>query len=46
MQRSEYITRCVLRDMMAGGDMTIGEVPDNIVSKPSVMKDRKRRPKK
>lgn len=40
MQRSEYVTRCILNDLIAGGDMTITEVPQNVVSSPNVIKKR------
>lgn len=42
MQRSEYITRCVLKDMLPGGDMKIEEIPESFISAPSVSNKRKR----
>ena len=32
MDRSEYVKRCIMKDMMAGGDMTLTEVPVEFVS--------------
>lgn len=40
MQRSEYVTRCVIKDMMGGGDMNIAEVPSTLVQNPNVTKKR------
>lgn len=46
MQRSEYITRCVLKDMLPGGDMKIEEIPASFISTPAVSKTRaKAKPK-
>lgn len=33
MGRSEYVKRCILRDMVAGGSMNIDELPKDIASK-------------
>lgn len=44
MQRSEYITRCILKDMIAGGDMTVEEVPASLVASPSVARGRAAKP--
>lgn len=46
MQRSEYVTRCVLRDMMGGEDMRIEEVPLSLVALPNVVRQRTKRKKK
>lgn len=40
MQRSEYITRCILKDMIAGGDMSVEEVPSSLVQDPLVARAR------
>lgn len=42
MQRSEYITRCILKDMLPGGDMKIEEVPEGFIPSPTVTKPRSR----
>jgi hypothetical protein len=43
MQRSEYVTRCVLRDLIEGGIMQVSEVPTNIVSAPAVTRTHKKK---
>lgn len=42
MQRSEYITRCILKDMLPGGDMKVEEIPDGFISNPAVSRKRKK----
>jgi hypothetical protein len=40
MQRSEYVTRCVLKEMMGGGDMSVSEVPESLIASPNVSRKR------
>lgn len=43
MDRSEYVKRCIMRDMMAGGEMSIAEAPDKFTKGASVTSRTKRR---
>lgn len=36
MERSDYVKRCILRDMLANRPMEIGEVPSSLVKKPNL----------
>lgn len=45
MQRSEYVTRCIIRDMAAGGDMTISEVSPDLVPNPTARQRTKKKGK-
>lgn len=40
MDRSEYVKRCVLKDMMAGGDMSLSEVPPSLVAEATTTNSR------
>lgn len=35
MERSEYIKNCVLKDMIAGGVMSVQEVPHSLIANPT-----------
>ena len=45
MERSEYIMRCIMRDIAAKGDMVIREIPQEIVPAPRT-RDTKRKRRK
>ena len=32
MDRSEYVKRCIMKDMMAGGSMSLDEAPQSLVN--------------
>lgn len=40
MDRSEYVKRCIVKDMLAGGTMTLEEAPPDLVNAMTTLSSR------
>lgn len=43
MDRSEYVKRCIMKDMLTGGSMTYEEVPQDLADEVKAMQKKRNR---